>query len=332
MTKSNYIKAGLLLFPLMAAFLLQSCSDEDSFDVEGPSENKVFINNQSWSPDNVTANTVVFNVTNTPIGSVITNSDKIEVKFPVKCTHIASNDVKVRFEFDNDVSVEGFLNLPEGVSVSIQNQELTIPKGSTISKDSITVSLDAANLDKLQSNADYLVPVKIASVTNASISSNLAFSYLFIKTEYSNCVNEATDISGSALSDRSGWEASLNVDLSSGSLSGMFDGSTRSYWFVTPAKECELTVNLNSEVQNITGIRLHSYSTYYALTGVEVFSSSDGENWENQGNVNLSTSSSYQHISFYSPINAQYFKLAVKSWRNSSYVIVSEFDVFALNE
>jgi len=332
MRKSLNIKTGFILFIAIAALLLQSCSDEETFDVVGDKENKVYINMQLWTPVDLPSNSVRFNVTKTPVGSFLDGTESIVLKFPVKCTHVASNDIKVKFEIDKISDLDGFSGLPDGVTVKIINNELTIPKGSMSSKDSITVSLESESLELLSSNVSYVVPVKIASVSNASISSNLSSTYLVLKTEYSNCVNLATSISGTALTGRTSWLASLDVALSSGSLANMFDARTNTYWFVSPAKECQLTVNLTTLHTNITGIRIHSYGTSYSLNAIEVSSSVDGENWVNQGNVTLSTATAYQYIRFYEPINAQYIRLKIKGWRSASYVIISEFDVYVSNE
>ncbi len=332
MKKSFKLNNIAILLVAFVAILLQSCSKEDTYDVVGSKENKVYINIQSWNPINMPKNSVIYNVTNTPVGSFLDGTESIVLKFPVKCTHVASNDIKVKFEIDKISDLDGFSGLPDGVTVKIINNELTIPKGSMSSKDSITVSLESESLELLSSNVSYVVPVKIASVSNASISSNLSSTYLVLKTEYSNCVNLATSISGTALTGRTSWLASLNVALSFGSLANMFDARTNTYWFVSPAKECQLTVNLTTLHANITGIRIHSFSTSYSLNAIEVSSSIDGENWVNQGNVTLSTATAYQYIRFYEPINAQYLRLKIKGWRSARYVVISEFDVYVSNE
>jgi len=88
-------------------------------------------------------------------------------------------------------------------------------------------------------------------------------------------------------------------------------------------------VNLGSVYPIISGIRIHSYSTSYCLTKVDIYSSADGVNWVLQGgNVLLSTASSYQYIKFYAPISAKYLKMSITGWRSTTYIRIAEFDVY----
>jgi hypothetical protein len=134
---------------------------------------------------------------------------------------------------------------------------------------------------------------------------------------------------GTLMTPRTAWKATLDATPNSGALTNLFDGKTNTYWYVTPAKEVNLTVNLGSAASNITGIRLHSYSTSYSMTSAVVYTSLDGTNWTSQGLAFLSTASSYQYIKFYSPISsAQYIKLDINGWKSGTYVIMAEFDVY----
>lgn len=313
----------------LVAISFQSCSEEESFDVVGSSENKVYLNTQSWNPVNMPKNSVIFNVTNTPLGSIVANTGKVEMKLGVQCTHPAASDIKVKLELDNSLVMEGFKILPSGVSVATDKTELTIPKGDIWSMDSMTISVNTDDLDLLEADS-YMVPVKITTVTNAGVSANLKNAYVVINAQESNCYENPAqgDMVGQIVSNRSAWSASLSVPPSSGALTRLFDGNTRNYFFVTPAARCQLTVDLAAEYTNITGVRIHSYSASYGLTSIDVYSSADGENWTSQGNAVLSTSSSYQYIKFYSPINARYIKLDVKGWRSPTYVIMAEFDIY----
>ncbi len=312
-------------------FMLQSCSDDETYDVTGSRENKVYINVQSWSPVNTPENSFLFNVTKTPVGSMISGADSIAMKFGVQCTQKASEDITVKFELDNSLVSDGYTVLPDDVTLGMDKTELTITKGSTMSGDSITIYIDSSKLNLLPVGS-YMVPVKISSVTNAEVSSNLQSACLIVDAAYTNCVDQATSIPGTALSGRTSWTASLSVTPTYGSLSNMFDGNTRSYWYLNPAAACELTVDTKLLRSNISGIRIHTYSTSYSLKTVEVYSSTDGATWESQGSASLATSSSYQYIQFYSEIGAQYLKLDITGWKSSSYVILSEFDVYTSNE
>ena len=312
-------------------FMLQSCSDDETYDVMGSRENKVYINVQSWNPVNTPENSFLFHVTKTPVGSMISGADSVAVKFGVQCTKKASEDIKVTLKPDNSLVVDGYSVLPDGVTPEMDKTELTIPKGSTMSGDSITIYLNSSKLNLLPVGT-YMVPVKVSSATNVGISSNLQSACLIVDAAYTNCVDQATSVSGTALGGRNSWTAALDVAPTYGSLSSMFDGSTWSYWYLSPASACELTVDMKSVHSAISGIRINTYGTYYSLKTVGVYSSKDGTTWETQGSASLATSSSSQYIQFYSTIDAQYLKLEITGWVSSRYLILTEFDVFTSNE
>ncbi|MEQ6119124.1 discoidin domain-containing protein [Reichenbachiella sp. MALMAid0571] len=324
---SKYIA---IWFAAIGMLLFQSCEEEEAFDVEGTATNKVYINTPFWSPINLPKNSAVFKVINTPAGSVLSNSDKLEIKLAAQCTHSAERDIKVTFEKDNSLILEGYSPLPEAVTLNMNTNQLMISQGTVQSNDSLTISISSEDLQFLDVNS-YMVPVRISSVENAEISSNLNIVYLVINTEETNVYTKPTsgDMEGDLIDDRSEWSATLDIPISSGSLSNIFNTSTRNYWFVNPATECTLTVDLAAEYSNISGIRIHSYSTSYSLNSIMVSTSVNGEDWTSQGTAELSTSSSYQYIKFYSPLSARYIKLHIVGW-SSSFVIMSRFDVYEL--
>ncbi|HEY4784392.1 MAG TPA: discoidin domain-containing protein, partial [Bacteroidales bacterium] len=169
----------------------------------------------------------------------------------------------------------------------------------------------------------------ISNNNNAAVSVNQNTAYVIINTVLTNCYKSPvlTDMVGTLITTRTSWTGTIDVTLTSGTISRMFDGKTSTYWYVNPAKECNVTVDLSAVTTGITGLRIHSYSTNYSLTSIAVYSSSDGSNWTSQGIATLSTATVYQYIKFYLPIDARYIKLDVKGWK-SAYVIMSEFDVY----
>lgn len=318
-----------LAIGLTLALALQSCSENEAYDVIGSKENKVYLNTQSWGPVSAPKNTFYFDITNTPEGSIIADHEKVEVKFGALCVHPAENDIVVKFDIDNSLISEEFSPLPENVTLTFDKKAVTIPKGATKSTDSITVSIETEDLLLLEANS-YLIPVKIIEVSNTGLSKNLTAAYVALKTTETNCYERPTqdDMVGQIVDDRSAWTATLNMTPSSGDLSRMFNGNTRSYWYVSPAKVCEVTVDLGSELTEITGIRVHSYSRSYAISAANVYSSIDGQNWISQGAAQLSTQETYQYVKFYNSIEARYIRLEVTGWNNPSYVIMAEFDVY----
>ncbi|WPQ66178.1 DUF1735 domain-containing protein [Chitinophaga sancti] len=316
-------------FAAAGVFIFQSCSKDKIYDVTGSAENMVYMNVHSWSPINMPENSFQFNVTQTGQKSIISDVSSITAKFAAQCTLEATTDIQVKFEIDTSLISAGYKGLPDGVTLNMDKTELTIPKGATISNDSITISIDSAKLGLLGVGS-YMIPVKISSAAGAQVSSNLKSVFLVVDVAFSNCVNNATSIAGTALRDRTGWSATLSTIPTAGTLENMFDGNTKTYWYVNPAAACELTVNMNAVSSNITGIRLNSYSTSYSLQTMTVYSSTDGVTWVSQGNVTLSTAATYQYIQFYSAINAQYLKLKITGWKSATILILTEFDVFML--
>ncbi len=318
---------------LMLAGILSACEDHMEYDVTGDPVNRVYMNTGSHA---VTGNnSFSFSVVHTPAGSV---GNPVVVKFPVSCTREASSATQVTLAIDNSLvdtynskNKTAYKAVPNGLA-QISNAELTVAPGELVSSDSVIISVPGDKFSQL-TEAGYILPVKIAAISdggNTAISSNLSTAYVVIKTTVTNCYDKpaAGDMAGAILS-RSGWSATLDVTPNSGTLARMLDGRTNTYWFVTPAKICTLTVDMAAVKEEVTGIRIHSYSTNYSLTSVVVSTSSDGETWSSQGTAALSTATAYQYIKFYSPVTARYIRLDVTGWKSSSYVIMAEFDVYA---
>jgi hypothetical protein len=322
----KYIYGGMLM---IAVALIGGCKDNIGYDVTGDAINRVYINTQSEY-----VNTFNLSVLHTPLSS----TGNIAASFPVQCTQNAAADLKVTLTVDttlisayNKANSTNYSKIPDGLLV-LSNNVLTIPKGTMNSNDSLSIAIPSIDDGELTS-AGYLVPIKIStisSIDNTVISSNLNTVYLVIGTSWTNCYSSPalTDMVGTLVSTRTTWNATLNIPLSYGALSNLFDNNTKTYWYVSPAQKCALTVDMSAVYANITGIRISSYSTSYGLTQMNIYSSNDGVNWVSQGMATLSTASSYQYIKFYSAISARYLKLEIVGWHSSSYVIMSEFSIY----
>lgn len=327
----NKNRFACFLFAL--AGILNACEDDIRYDVTGDPVNRVYINTGSHAVAG--NNSFSFSVTHTPAGSF---GDPIVVKFPVSCTLGTSSSTQVTLEVDNSLvdaynakNKTGYKAVTNGL-VELNKASVTIASRELASSDSIIISVPESKFSQL-TEAGYVIPVRIAAIGNAQhteISSNLNTAYLVIRTAVTNCYDQpvAGDMVGDIL-NRSGWSGTLDVTPSSGTLSRMLDGNTRTYWYVSPAKKCILTVDMAAVQQKVTGIRLHSYGTSYSLTSAVVSTSSDGATWDTQGTAELSTAAAYQYIKFYSPVSARYLRLEITGWRSSSYVIMAEFDAYA---
>lgn len=320
MKKLLNLKYAAFWFAMMSGLLITSCNNDELFDVMGSKENKVYLNTQSWGPVDAPKNSVVFNVTNTPVGSIIANADKIETKFAVQCTHAAASDIVIRFETDNSLIADGYSALPNGVRVTMDKSELLIPKGSTVSGDSITVSVSSDNLGLLIPG-QYMTPVKIASVTNARLSDNLTAAFLLVRTSFTNCIDQATSVPGTA-AGRTGWKANVNGTDQGNKL---FDNSRNTYFY---GNNFTVEVDLGTVHENITGLALGYYSRTYSMKSAVIYTSVTGtDNYESQGSTTF-PSSTPQYVQFYSPVRARYVKVVVGSGFSASGVAMSEFNVY----
>jgi hypothetical protein len=322
----KYFYTGLLI---LTVYIFSACSKDTTYDITGASANKVYVNTMSSYVNNIK-----YSVLHTPVSSI----GNVTAKFPARCTQEAASDLKVTFEVDNSL-IEAFntanktsyIPVPESLMV-VTNNMLTIIKGELSSSDSITISVPAENLSQL-TNTGYLIPVRIASVNdagNTAISTNLNTVYVKITTSWSNTYNSSLigDVVGTLVTPRTGWSATIDVTLYSGTLAQLFDGSTNSYWQVRPPSKFNLVINLVNQYTGITGIRFNTNSTSYGFTQVIVYSSINGTDWTYQGTPTLSTSSAYQYIKFYAPINAQYIKIETVTFRSTSRVYMAEFDLY----
>lgn len=320
MIKYLNIKYAVACSMMFAFLILQACSDE-KYDITGSTENKVFINTQSWSPIDI-PNGIVYNITKTPLSTSLDNAEKIETKFVVRCTNPASSDIRVQLEYDESLILPSYSPLPGGISLVMDKNELIIPQGATVSKDSITLSAEGAL--ELFEAGQYMAPVKVISADNASLSNQIVTSIL-VKSVFNNIENGATSLPGTAIT-RTGWTATMGGS----DASNIFDGNNSSY-STGSTLPLVLEVDMQSLQDNIIGIRLQNQSRNYCMTSANVYiRESESDEYKLQGIASLSrpsNSSPYpQHIRFIGKVNARYIKLEILSfYSTTSPVRLSEF-------
>ena len=149
--------------------------------------------------------------------------------------------------------------------------------------------------------------------------------YLVVNTAFTNCVEGATSVEGTLVSDRSSWTATYK-----GADAGrvFFDGNNRSY-ISQDRSNVELIVDLSKECTGISGFRLTHYGSWYSCSSATVSISVDGESYMNQGSVSLPSYSSPQYIRFYENVNARYLKLDLAPGGYG--VVLTEFDMYQNN-
>jgi hypothetical protein len=323
--KFKYMAAGLLA---AAAFSLSSCSDEDeAFDVTGSSENIVYINTQSFSPVGAPKNSFLFTATNTPISSTLSS---VTVKFGVRCTQVATEDIRVNFAPDNSIAVEGYSALPSDITATMDKTELVIPKGTNISNDSITVSLDG-DFKILKGNA-CIFPVKITSVNgNVQLSNNLSAAYVAIKPTYTNSVNNGTTLpGGAAITPKSGWSATGIANYPE----RLFDASTStasyasSGSFTPTSLPLTVEIDMKTDYEAVTGFRFAYSTNSYCMTRAIIYTKTNTGDYEFQGDVTLTRNTS-QVVRFYQPVNAQFIKLEIQTvYSNANGLRITDFNAY----
>lgn len=324
-----------VLLLAVALCILTSCKKDQVFDVNGDETNRVFFNVENYTVKNY--NSFAFFVKQTPTGSV---ANDIKAEFPVRLTQQAVQEIKVSYAVDNSLisaynsqNKTNYVALPAGVA-EWSTAQLTIAQGATLSTDVLKFSVAKEKLPQLTA-AGYVVPVKITSVNgakNTEVSSNASIVYVVITTVQSNVYDSpiVTDMTGTInTAARPTWSATLDAALTSGTLANLFDTSTSTSWYVSPAKAVTLTVDMAAARSNITGIRFHTSTTTYALTTANVWTSIDGLTWVSQGTANFSVVNAYQYIKFYSAVNARYVKLDITGWRSgSTRIMMTDFNIY----
>lgn len=306
MNKLLSLKYVIMCFAVTGAFMFQSCKNDEDYDIVGSTENTVYINTQIWSPIDAPKNSFKFDVLNTPVGSSVTNAGSIEVKFPVRCTHAASEDVLVKFEIDKSLIPEGYSELPADLAYAMDKTSLTIAKGSTVSADSITLTIASEELDEFGLGL-FMLPVKISTVNNAVVSSSLNAAYLIVSSTFSNCVNNATTVTGAVVTDKSAWSASADGNALGTDL---FDNSGGTYYY---SGNFILEVDLGSVYENITGLRMNFFSRNYAMGSARIYTSTTTtDDYTYQGSPSFPRNSA-QYVSFYEAVDARYVKIVITS-------------------
>lgn len=321
----NYI--GCLT--IIAALFISSCKKEDTYDVMGGKENKVYINTQSWAPVGAPENTVFFDLTNTPLSSMVSNSpstpsvdNPIVAKFAVQCSKPAENDINVKLELDNSLMRTSYNMFPKGVRYTIDHQNLVIPAGSTISQDSVTITVNKDDL-MLITPGSYMIPFKIVSADNASLSTQNA-AYLVVRSTYTNLTTNVTTVPVGAVISRTAWTV-LPAQGWVGTLSSIIDASTTTYAGATTFP-LVLEIDLGAEYTNITGFAIRNSSSTYAILTSNVSSKTSSGEYVAQGNSIL-TASTTRYVNFVQPITARFVKMEILT-ATATGVRLADFNVY----
>ena len=329
MKKNMRTIIALLFLPCL---IFTSC-DDDVYDFQGDSENRVYIKPLD--------NTV--NGFNRSKLSVIVNPLSVQketLRLPVSSTVPVKGDVNVSFTLDESL-VAGY-NLQHGTNyqaipakaAELKNSELTIPSGKMVSDNILEISVNDDEVANL-SGGEYLLPVRIKEVAgNAVVSVNRNVSYVLVNV-YADLDNIwDTPLSESAIGDlltvdRTGWQVTATNSHFS-SIANMLDGNTTTneeYKVDLLDDNTGFTIDMLQEYSNITGIRQHFYSGTWSISSSDIYTSSDNENWTYQGHFNNNVT--VANICFYAPVKARYIKTIVRA--HSRYVYICELNIYTKN-
>lgn len=333
---SNY-KYLIALFAFVFSFALQSCEEDDDYDVKGTTENFVFINSGNWAPIGV-SDGVLFNTVKTPVETTVSGIDleAPEVSFSIQCSRPAAEDIVVKLAIDNSTAIEGYEPFPSGVSLALSKTEFTIPKGAMSSSEALTVSVPLSQVELL-STGSYMASIVISTVSGATLRDDQSSFAMFLAHEVTNVKSNLTSLEGSGTTpDRSSWKGVVKYTDGSGVYSEsdqssvLFDNNSRTYFFNTPDYEpaFELEFDLGQVYTDVTAFRLRYYSSSYAIGSANIYVSSTGtDNYELLKSGSFPAASSH-YLNFYEPIKARYIKVEVLAPVYSYGTVFADFYIY----
>lgn len=309
---------------LLGACAMTSCSD-DTYDVYGNPDNLVYMNIAHDYPANMPKNTFAYTVYRTPAGPFVI-SEPGDINLDVMCTKNAPSDIKVKLSIDPTVTVAGYAALPanSGLQIALDDEYVTIPKGSTRSTSAhVTINID--NIDwSLFTQDEYLLPIKVEAVDGAVPSTELSCAYVgFNLDTKEGMVNPATTYAGGNKIDTSGFSGTwVAPDAGkSGNLSGSaFDDNNWSYAYFVGNHADGVHEKLINTIDMgapyaVSGFKLQYYYYWYTVRDAEIETSMDGETYTNQGSITFPDNYSYvRYVAFWAPLEYRYIRITTHSY------------------
>lgn len=237
-------------------------------------------------------------------GLVSTISEKIPFKldtnnkWDIECGFMVNNEYISQY---NNTNGTLFQQLPEN-TYSFE-QSMTLPGGTTSTD--LVVKIEGSQLQP----GDYMLPIKINSVSRFEISSTNALYPLAIR------------IMGTQL-DRTGWTAEANTEelhgeigQNSGPADRVLDGDLKTYWHSIWENgqhhdlPHELIIDAQKEYTFTQFALVQREGSNYVKAG-EFLVSSDKEHWETVGKFSLKRESGSQIFGI-TPTKGRYFKVLI---------------------
>jgi len=304
---------NILLAGMFALWVVgfSACEDDEIYDFPGDEYNRVYMLDKSTE----------YKVVQTPISTI----SSVDFETFLKCTQKASENIKATVEVDNSLidafnkeNETSYEAMPSSV-IQIENATMTIPEGAMAAIDTLRLKLtdDETALEEVNSKNGYLIPLRITTAEGgeSKVSTNFYTTYLIVTVTEDNVNHDASesDITGTLVSDQSGWSATTNGTTYSWSspVNAIFDGNKSTYCYIRDSGE-DLCLDINMGKQYtfdaFTFYYGYSWSSYEygSLTsGMTIYTSDDGINWKSAGEI---TSSSKICV-FYAPVTTQFIRI-----------------------
>lgn len=315
--KSIYLKSILVLSSL---FILASCEDEPEVgDTLYPVDEvtygcKAYINNRR-----IPLNASSFEVVQTPLSLVIPEDS---IAFPIMLTQPMDMDVTVTVSEDKEVAsaYDSEAEALDAGALNITKSTVTIPKGETVSKDSIIAKInDFEELHNFTSKAVTALKISATSEEGVSIGKNNNAYYVLFNKKVTNLKNQdRNEMSNHEAIPASEYMPSINgTDYPT-----LKDSDYNTYFSTTGAYDILLTMEAETSISAFS----FNYGMYsgYCPTVIEIQTSSDGSTWTSQTGgeidvLNISSKTMPCAFNFYVPIQCKYVKLRILKCYYSRY-------------
>lgn len=324
MRYKNYIRCAVAV---LLGSALASCSDDEL----NSSELKVYVNTGLQ-------NHVEVMLTQTPIGAI----GQSTIEFPVRSTRELLVDAQVNCIIE-DALAETYneakntnhkLLTPDQYTLAVGQS--IIRQGEQISEEAIRVEL--TNPSTLTAEEGYILPIRLDAAHSADkgleVSRNMNTVYITINSFATNIKAEQVAPT-ETLIDKAGWTATATTHYRTHVPAYMVDGNAATCWF--GMRTPDLTFDMGASY-TIRGLRLTpdyvNFHNVYNLNDLEILTSSDGNNWESQGELLFASPSGgsvtdpqYRYIHLYAPVTVRYFRIHVTA-APYSYTSLAEVDAY----
>lgn len=236
-------------------------------------------------------------------------------KWDISCEFVVD---KTYIDTYNATNGTSFQMLPE--KTYSFTHSMMLPKGTTSTD--LAIKVEGEQLQP----GDYMLPVRISSVSQFEISSTNAVYPMAIR------------IMGTQL-DRTGWTAEANTEELSGegSINGrigcILDGDLTTFWHSkwqngSHALPHELVIDAQKEY-TFTQFALVHRETYAYVRAGEFYVSSDNIKWEQVGNFSMKQENGSQIFGI-TPMKGRYFKIVITESNNGANSTLAEVYAYGL--